>query len=113
MNWKRGIMRLVWTLSICIGVAVLLLGCSFLNASGIINAHDGEDAVLSLFAGVVMFGFVWLIYGLSVHIYIGFQDSDSDAQSKTSWVPSHRFWQWVTGRFSAENDPLQEEQEAE
>lgn len=64
MNWKRGINRLVWTVSILVGIMVFVIGQGFYNEG---------DADTNLFYGAVTFGFVWLIYGLVIFIYKGFQ----------------------------------------
>jgi hypothetical protein len=102
MNWKRGIQRFVLVVSICVGGAVLFLGSSALGVDGLIDAHDSEDAAESFITAVLAFGIVWGLYGLSIFVYRGFQKDD----------PNRRryFWQWVTGRFSPENDPYRKKE---
>ena len=108
MNWKKGIIRLVWVVSICVGIIVLLFGCSVLDASGIIDAYTGTDIVASLVAAGLAFGLVWLAYLLSMFVVKGFQGNDSNDKHK---IPKTPFWRWVTGRFPPENDPHRKEQE--
>jgi len=62
MNWKRGIYRLVWTVSTLAALVAYILA-----DSGYISD--------SISAGAVTFGVVWLIYGLGIFVYKGFQDS--------------------------------------
>jgi len=105
MNWKRGINRLVW--------AVSSLVASFVLLYGLINASTNEEAAESFFLAAAAFGFVWLIYALLLHIYKGFQDESpvhkepfpNEIPVREGPFPKTPFWQWVTGRFSPENDP--------
>ena len=48
MNWTKGIIRLVWVVAICVGIVVLLFGCSVLDASGILDARTDADSHLPL-----------------------------------------------------------------
>ncbi|MBA7624229.1 hypothetical protein ES703_31636 [subsurface metagenome] len=99
MNLKRGINRLVWVVSSMVASFVLLLGSSRLNVKGLINAYTDEHRIESIVLAMAAFGFVWLLYALSIHIYRGFQDDNHNNKGTTP------FWEWVTGRFSPENDP--------
>ena len=100
MNWYKGILRLFWVLSICVGIIVLLFGYKTLDVTGIIDARTGEDIIISFFMAGIAFGLVWLFYALSIFIYKGFiDDSDNTA-----------FWEWVTGKFSPENDPYRKKE---
>jgi hypothetical protein len=67
MNWKRGIKRLVWTISIFTGIMVFVVGEGFYNEG---------DTGTNIFYGIVMFGLVWLVYGLVIFVYRGFQENE-------------------------------------
>lgn len=109
MNWKRGINRLVWVVSIFAGVMVFVIGEGFYNEG---------DTNTNLFYGAVTFVFVWLVYVLVMYIYNGFQENNSKDTAKVFFdpfgigrnCPKSRFWQWVTGRFSPENDPYRKKE---
>jgi len=94
MNLKRGINRLVWTVSI-LGAVVVLVICEFFYNEG--------DSDTNFFYGLLTFGLTWLVYGLIIFIYKGFQRNDGHRYS----YPESHFWQWVTGRFYPDNDPYQ------
>ncbi|MFA5251281.1 MAG: hypothetical protein WC454_01685 [Phycisphaerae bacterium] len=102
MNRKRGINRLVWVVSSLVASFVLLLGSSRLEVDGLIDASTDEQVIASFFLAATAFGLVWLLYALLLHIYKGFQD---ESPVNKEPFPKTPFWQWVTGRFSPENDP--------
>ena len=87
--WRTNMIRIFlfrWILSIGIAVIVLLFG--------------------SPEATVCAFGLVWLLYGLSIFVVRGFQDDETEATAKDkNNIPMTPFWQWVTGKFTPENDP--------
>lgn len=107
MNWKKGIQRFVLVVSICVGGAILFLGSSALGVDGLIDAHDSENAAKSLVVAGLAFGIVWGLYGLSIFVYRGFHDSNSNTNQE---APESPFWQWVTGRFLPENDPYRKKE---
>ncbi len=99
---------MVWIVSICVGIIVLLFGSSVLDVSGIKDARNGAEAAQSLATAGLAFGLVWLAYLLSMFVVKGFQGDDSNDKHKIPKIP---FWRWVTGRFTPENDPHRKEQE--
>jgi len=108
MNWKKGIIRLVWVVSICVGIIILLFGFSASDVSGILDARTDDDMATSFVAAGLAFGLVWLAYLLSMFVVKGFQGDDSNDKHKIAKTP---FWRWVTGRFPPEKDPYRKEQE--
>jgi len=102
MSWKKGINRLVWVISSLTAFFVLLLGNSRFHITGIIDEPTVEEAIVSFAVALVAFMFVWLLYALSLFVYRGFKEENIAVKKPAPKAP---FWQWVTGRFSAENDP--------
>ncbi len=113
MNWKKGTNRLVWVISSLSASFILLFGNSRMKVTGLLNAYTNKQAEESFFWAIAAFGFVWLLYGLSLHIYKGFQDEKPISEKTfTNEIPIRKgpspktpFWQWITGKFPPENDP--------
>ena len=76
MNWKKGTNRLVWIVSLFAGIMIFIFGSEYLHVSGLSHGSHPSDPNISFVAGLLMFGFVWLVYGLAIFVYKGFQENN-------------------------------------